>query len=72
MLDHLQWESLESRRTMAQLTMMYKIVNNLVDVPAEQYLALVSSRTFPTQGVVGCGEGVVYLMSPGHPSDIGL
>ena len=23
-------------------------------------------------GVVGCGEGVVYLMSPGHPTDIGL
>ena len=23
-------------------------------------------------GVVGCGEGVVYLSSPGHPTDIGL
>ena len=22
--------------------------------------------------VVGCGEGVVYLTSPGHPTDIGL
>ena len=23
-------------------------------------------------GVVGCGEGVVYLTSPGSPTDIGL
>ena len=23
-------------------------------------------------GVVGCGEGVMYLMSPGCPTDIGL
>ena len=24
------------------------------------------------EGVVGCGEGVVYLASLGHPTDIGL
>ena len=23
-------------------------------------------------GVVGCGKGVIYLTSPGHPADIGL
>ena len=23
-------------------------------------------------GVVGCGEGVMYLTSPGRPTDIGL
>ena len=49
MLDHLQWESLESRRTKAQFTMMYKIGNDLVDVPAEQYLTPGSSRTRATQ-----------------------
>ena len=48
MLDHLKWEPLESRRTKAQLTMMYKIVNDLVDVPAEQYLTPASSRTRAT------------------------
>ena len=42
MLDHLNWETLESR-TKAQLTMMFRIVNRLVDV--EQYLAPASSRT---------------------------
>ena len=25
----------------------------------------------PAQGVVGCGKGVVYLASPGPPTDIG-
>ena len=32
MLDHLNWETLEYRRTKAQLTMMFRIVNSLVDV----------------------------------------
>ena len=45
MLDHLNWETLESRRTKAQLTMMFRIVNSLVDVPLEQYLTPASSRT---------------------------
>ena len=43
MLDHLDMESLESRRTKAQLTMMFRIINNLVDVPAQQYLIPASS-----------------------------
>ena len=37
--------SLESRRTKAQLVIMYRIINNLVDVPASQYLLPASSRT---------------------------
>ena len=45
MLDHLDMESLESRRIKAQLTMMFRIINNLVDVPALQYLLPASSRT---------------------------
>ena len=44
MLDHLNWETLESR-TKAQLTMMFRIVNRLVDVTLEQYLTPASSRT---------------------------
>ena len=45
MLVHLDMESLESRRTKAQLTMMFRIINKLVDVPAQQYLIPASSRT---------------------------
>ena len=48
MLDQLGWESLESRRTKAQLTMFYKIVNGLVDIPSDQYLTPMSSRTRST------------------------
>ena len=31
MLDHLNWETLETRRAKASLTMLYKVVNDLVD-----------------------------------------
>ena len=44
MLDFLQWEPLESRRSKLQLTLLYKIVHNLVDVEAEFYLAPATTR----------------------------
>ena len=39
MLDALQWESLESRRTKIQLSLLFKIINDLVDIRADDYLA---------------------------------
>ena len=45
MLDHLSWETLETRRAKASLTMFYKVVNDLVDIPASTYLTPGSSRT---------------------------
>ena len=45
MLEHLQWESLESRRVKIQLTLFYKVVNNLVDIPAADYLVPSTSST---------------------------
>ena len=45
MLQDLQWETLESRRTKIQLTMFFQIVNDLVDIPAEEYLSPASTRT---------------------------
>ena len=45
MLDHLQWESLEARRSKIQLTLFYKVVHDLVDVPASQYLTPSTART---------------------------
>jgi hypothetical protein len=44
MIEYLGWETLESRRTKAQLTMLYKIINDLVDIPANQYLVQAPSR----------------------------
>ena len=38
MLDHLEWDTLEKRRLHAQLVMLYKICNNLVDIPADMFL----------------------------------
>ena len=45
MLDHLEWEYLEARRTKCQLTMLFKIINDLVDIPQEEYLTPASKRT---------------------------
>ena len=45
MLEHLQWETLESRRIKAKLTMVYKITNDLMDIPVSKNLSPGSSRT---------------------------
>ena len=45
MLDHLEWESLETRRTKNQLIMFFKILHGLVDIPAETYLTPASTWT---------------------------
>ena len=38
MLQKLQWETLESRRTKGQLTMLYKTLNDLVDIQPAEYV----------------------------------
>ena len=45
MLDHLQWESLESRRSKIQLTLFYKVAYDLVDIPSSAYLTPSIART---------------------------
>ena len=47
-LNCLQWETTESRRTKQQLTMLFKIVNNLVDISpgdSRTYVPVQSART---------------------------
>ena len=34
MLQDLDWESLESRRVKIQLTLLFKVIKDLVDIPA--------------------------------------
>ena len=45
MLDHLQWGSLESRRSKIQLTLFYKVVYDLVDIPSSAHLTPSTART---------------------------
>ena len=45
MLEHLEWECLEARRAKHQLTVFFKIVHGLVDIPATDYLTPASNRT---------------------------
>ena len=45
MLADLNWDTLESRRSKAQLVMFYKVIQDLVDIPASDYLTPAYSRT---------------------------
>ena len=45
MLQHLKWDTLELRRAKIQLNTFYKIVNNLIDVNASDYLKPQNSNT---------------------------
>jgi poly-beta-hydroxyalkanoate depolymerase len=44
MLDNLEWEPLEIRRTKIQLVMLFKIINDLVDIPSSNYLIPANSK----------------------------
>lgn len=45
MLQELEWESLEFRRVKIQLTQLFMVFNDLVDIPASAYLMPASSKT---------------------------
>ena len=45
MLEHLEWETLETRRAKYHLTMMFKIIHGVVDIPADDHLTAASTRT---------------------------
>ena len=45
MLEHLEWETLVTRRAKYQLTMMFKIIHGLVDISADDHLTAASTRT---------------------------
>ena len=38
MLDHLGWDTLETRRSKLQLIILYMIVHDLIDIPVADYL----------------------------------
>ena len=45
MIKDLGWQPLQNRRQQAKVTMMYRIVYNLIDIPAAQYLHNTTSVT---------------------------
>ena len=45
LLNQLSWDTLACRRTRIQLTLLYKIIHNEVDIQADPYLTLGYSRT---------------------------
>ena len=46
--EHLQWESQETRRPKIQLTLLYKVVQDLVDIPIADCLTPVTVKTRAT------------------------
>ena len=47
MLDYLSWELHETRKTKLHLTVLFKIVHGLIEIPSTEYLTPVTSRTRP-------------------------
>ena len=45
MLQQLQWDTLEERRARSKSIMLYRILNNLVEVPLHQYIQINTTRT---------------------------
>ena len=45
MLNHLGWATLETRRSKLQLTVLFKIIHKLIDIPPSEYLTPASSWT---------------------------
>jgi hypothetical protein len=45
MLQQLQWDTLEERRVRSKSIMLYRILNNLVEVPLHQYIQITTTRT---------------------------
>ena len=43
MVSQLQWDTLQQRRAKIRLITLYKIINNLIEIPCEQYLLLATS-----------------------------
>ena len=52
MLNHLQWGSLESRRSKIQSTLFYKVVQDLVDIPSSAYLTPPTARTRSSHTII--------------------
>ena len=45
LLKDLEWLPLETRRKISRLTMLYKIINNLVAIPAEEFITKAKKKT---------------------------
>ena len=73
MLQNLVWEDIKSCREQSKTVMMYRIVNNLVDIPAEMYLIHTgpSTRGHESQFLVPYCSIVAYKSSF-FPSTISL
>ena len=75
-LDAIQWKSLEYRRTRIQLTLLFKITNDLMDITADDYLASSTGRTRQTHSrkfqQISSRTGSYKFSFPPAPSQFGI
>ncbi|KAH3789783.1 hypothetical protein DPMN_167971 [Dreissena polymorpha] len=45
MIADIGWQSLKEKRQAAKVTVMYRIINHLIDIPSDPYLSLIISST---------------------------
>ena len=63
MLQQLQWSTLQERRAQAKGIMVYRIVNSLVDIPADQLIPTISVRGHNMRFMVPFARTLVYQRS---------
>ena len=63
MLQQLQWPTLQEQRAQAKICMMYRIVYNLVDIPASHLMPTISVRGHSMRFLVPYARSLVYQRS---------
>ena len=63
MLHHLEWQTLEQRRIATNLTMLYKITNNIVTVPTHTYLTPGHDPPHVHTTFAACHTNVTQILS---------
>ena len=70
MMSNLGWDTLQKRRDLARLSMMYRIVHELVDIPVEPYLIPLTSMTLASTKS-GLRTPPINTVSSQEPSSYG-
>ena len=56
MMQDLGWEQLQTRCQQNKTVMMYRIVNNLVEIPADQNETVLQRMNVPKQDTIVCEQ----------------
>ena len=63
MLNQLQWTTLQERRAQAKACMMYRVVNQLIDIPSRILVPTISPRGNNITFLVPYARTIIYQQS---------